>query len=100
MANMEVPGKSATNLEWCLSFPLWNHFAARFLAPENPQRHTFLYPHHWPFKENPRMKRLLVAAIGLGLVLGTVSFAQDSTDTTKKTKKTKKKKATKTDATK
>jgi hypothetical protein len=46
------------------------------------------------------MKRLLVAAIGLGLVLGTVSFAQDSTDTTKKTKKTKKKKATKTDATK
>ena len=46
------------------------------------------------------MKRLLVDAIGLGLVLGTVSFAQDSTDTTKKTKKTKKKKATKTDATK
>jgi len=26
------------------------------------------------------MKRLLVLAIGLGLVLGTVSFAQESTD--------------------
>jgi hypothetical protein len=43
------------------------------------------------------MKRLLVVAIGLGLVLGTVStsFAQDTT--TKKEKKSKKKKKDNTD---
>jgi|GEM_PF-2595539 len=40
------------------------------------------------------MKKLLVFAIGLGIVLGTVSFAQDSTDTTKKMRKKKKKKDT------
>ena len=46
------------------------------------------------------MKKLLVFAVGLGLVLGTVSFAQDTTSTTKKVKKSKKKKADKTDASK
>jgi hypothetical protein len=40
------------------------------------------------------MKKFLVFAIGLGIVLGTVSFAQDTTDTTK-TKKSKKGKKTK-----
>ena len=43
------------------------------------------------------MKRLLVLAIGLGLVLGTVSFAQESTD--KKMDKKKKGKKKKTDGT-
>ena len=43
------------------------------------------------------MKRLLVIALGLGIVLGTVSFAQDTTDTTKAKKKGKKK-GTATDA--
>ncbi len=43
------------------------------------------------------MKKLIALAIGLGIVLGTVSFAQDTTDTTKKMKK-KKKKADKTEA--
>ena len=40
------------------------------------------------------MKRLLVIALGLGIALGTISFAQDTTkDGDKKTqKKTKKKK--------
>ena len=38
------------------------------------------------------MKKFLALAIGLGLVLGTVSFAQDKTDDTTKTKKSKKKK--------
>jgi hypothetical protein len=38
------------------------------------------------------MKKFLAFAIGLGLVLGTVSFAQDKTDDTTKTKKSKKKK--------
>ncbi len=33
------------------------------------------------------MKKLLVFALGLGIVLGTVSFAQDTTDTTKKMSK-------------
>ena len=46
------------------------------------------------------MKKLLVFAVGLGLVLGTVSFAQDTTSTTKKVKKSKKKKADKTEASK
>lgn len=47
------------------------------------------------------MKKILALAIGLGLVLGTVSFAQDKMDTTKTTKKSKKsKKSTKTDTTK
>jgi hypothetical protein len=47
------------------------------------------------------MKKLLALAIGLGLVLGTVSFAQDSTDKkTEKKKKGKKKKTDGTDATK
>jgi hypothetical protein len=44
------------------------------------------------------MKKLVIAAIGLGLVLSTVSFSQ-STDSTGKTTK-KKKKSKKTDATK
>jgi hypothetical protein len=39
------------------------------------------------------MKKLLALAIGLGIVLGTVSFAQDTTDTTKKSKNGKKKKS-------
>ena len=40
------------------------------------------------------MKKILAFAIGLGVVLGTVSFsfAQDTTDTTKKMSKKKKKK--------
>ncbi|HTA43837.1 MAG TPA: hypothetical protein VK789_15385 [Bryobacteraceae bacterium] len=42
------------------------------------------------------MKKILALAIGIGIVLGTVSFAQDTTDTTKKMSK-KKKKADKTD---
>ena len=47
------------------------------------------------------MKRLLVAALGLGIALGTISFsfAQDTTDTTKKMQK-KKKKTDSTDTTK
>jgi hypothetical protein len=45
------------------------------------------------------MKKLLVSLIGLGLVLGTVSFAQDTTSTTKKVKKSKKKKGADTTAT-
>lgn len=47
------------------------------------------------------MKRILAIAIGLGIVLGTVSFsfAQDTTDTTKKMSK-KKKKTNSTDTTK
>lgn len=41
------------------------------------------------------MKRILAIAIGIGIVLGTVSFAQDTTGSSKKmSKKTKKKKAT------
>jgi hypothetical protein len=44
------------------------------------------------------MKKLLVSLIGLGLVLGTVSFAQDTTST-KKVKKSKKKKGADTTAT-
>jgi hypothetical protein len=44
------------------------------------------------------MKKILALAIGLGLVLGTVSFAQDKTDTTKTSKKSKKSKK-KTDTT-
>jgi hypothetical protein len=44
-------------------------------------------------KETCKMKKLAALAIGIGLILGTVSFGQDTTDTTKKTeKKTKKKK--------
>jgi hypothetical protein len=43
------------------------------------------------------MKKLLVIALGLGIALGTVSFAQDGTD--KKVEK-KKKKGGKTDETK
>jgi len=44
------------------------------------------------------MKKILALAVGLGVILGTVSFAQDTTDTTKKmSKKNKKKKADKTD---
>jgi hypothetical protein len=47
------------------------------------------------------MKKLLVFALGLGIVLGTVSFAQDtSSTTTKKAKKSKKTKSTDTTATK
>jgi hypothetical protein len=39
------------------------------------------------------MKKILALAIGLGVILGTVSFsfAQDTTDTTKKMSKKKKK---------
>jgi hypothetical protein len=42
------------------------------------------------------MKKLLALAIGLGIVLGTVSFAQDTTDTTTKKKGKKKKSDTTT----
>jgi len=42
--------------------------------------------------EHTRMKKLLVLALGLGIVLGTVSFAQDTTGTDKKMQKKKKKK--------
>ena len=38
------------------------------------------------------MKKILALAIGLGLVLGTVSFAQDKMDDSKKTEKKAKKK--------
>jgi hypothetical protein len=43
------------------------------------------------------MKKVLVFALGLGIVLGAVSFAQDttSTDTSKKAMKSKKTKKTK-----
>ena len=46
------------------------------------------------------MKKLLIVAMGLGLALGTVSFAQDSgkMDDTKKSEKKKHKKAKKGDA--
>jgi hypothetical protein len=46
------------------------------------------------------MKKLLVLALGLGIVLGTVSFAQDTTGTDKKMEKKgkKKKKADSTDS--
>jgi hypothetical protein len=37
------------------------------------------------------MKKILALVIGIGVVLGTVSFAQDTTDTTKKMSKKKKK---------
>ena len=44
------------------------------------------------------VKKILALVIGLGVVLGTISFAQDTTDTTKKMdSKKKKKKADKTD---
>ena len=45
------------------------------------------------------MKKLIVMALGLGLDLGSISFAQDTAASTKKTK-AKKTKAKKTDATK
>jgi uncharacterized metal-binding protein len=46
-------------------------------------------------QETTRMKKILVLALGLGVVLGTLSFAQDSTSTDKKMeKKSKKKKKT------
>jgi hypothetical protein len=38
------------------------------------------------------MKHIIAFLVGIGLVLGTVSFAQDTTDTTKKAEKKKKKK--------
>lgn len=38
------------------------------------------------------MKKLAAFGIGIALILGTVSFAQDTTDTTKKTDKKGKKK--------
>jgi len=38
------------------------------------------------------MKKLAAFAVGFGLILGAVSFAQDTTDTTKTDKKAKKKK--------
>jgi hypothetical protein len=44
------------------------------------------------------MKKILALAIGIGLVLGTVSFAQDKTDEKKTAKKGKKGKKT-TDST-
>jgi hypothetical protein len=44
------------------------------------------------------MKKILALAIGLGVVLGTVSFAQDKmADTTKTEKKSKKSKKTSTE---
>ena len=42
------------------------------------------------------MKKLLIATIGLGIALGTISWAQDTTDTTKKEGKKKKKDTTDT----
>lgn len=42
------------------------------------------------------MKKILALAIGLGIVLGTVSFAQETTDTTTKKKGKKKKSDTTT----
>jgi hypothetical protein len=42
------------------------------------------------------VKKILALAIGLGIVLGTVSFAQDTTDTTTKKKGKKKKSDTTT----
>jgi hypothetical protein len=45
------------------------------------------------------VKKILVLALGLGVVLGTISFAQDTTDTSKKMVSKKKKKADKTDTT-
>ena len=41
------------------------------------------------------MKKLMILAIGLGLALGTVSFAQDKMDDTKTEKKAKKSKKSK-----
>jgi hypothetical protein len=41
-----------------------------------------------------RMKKLLIFTLGLGIVLGTVSFAQDTTGTDKKMEKKGKKKKT------
>jgi|HubBroStandDraft_2_1064218.scaffolds.fasta_scaffold2197229_1 hypothetical protein len=38
------------------------------------------------------MKKIAALAIGAGLIIGTVSFAQDTTDTSKKTEKKGKKK--------
>ena len=46
------------------------------------------------------MKKILAVVIGLGIVLGTISFAQDTTDTTKKMTKKKKKKSESTDTSK
>jgi hypothetical protein len=45
-----------------------------------------------PKKETCKMKKFAALAIGVGLILGTVSFAQDTTDTTKKTDKKNRKK--------
>jgi hypothetical protein len=54
---------------------------------------------HRHFKEISKMNKLIVLAIGLGLALGTVSFAQtEAPKTEKKAKKSKKsKKADKAD---
>lgn len=38
------------------------------------------------------MKKIAALVVGIGLILGTVSFGQDTTDTTKKTDKKGKKK--------
>ena len=43
------------------------------------------------------VKKILALVISLGVVLGTISFAQDTTDTTKNMDSKKKKKADKTD---
>jgi hypothetical protein len=43
------------------------------------------------------MKKLLIATIGLGIALGTISWAQDTGDTSKKEGKKKKKKDGDTD---
>jgi hypothetical protein len=48
-------------------------------------------------KEITRMKKILALAIGFGLVLGTVSFAQDKMADTTKTEKKKKGSKKKTD---
>jgi hypothetical protein len=46
-------------------------------------------------QETTRMKKILVLALGLGVVLGTLSFAQDGVGSDKKMeKKSKKKKKT------
>jgi len=46
------------------------------------------------YKEITRMKKFLALAIGLGLAIGTVSFAQDKMDDKKTEKKKKGKKKT------
>jgi hypothetical protein len=60
-----------------------------------PPQHSFNNDRVWskiPEKGDLQMKQIAAFLIGTGLILGTVSFAQDTTDTTKKTEKKGKKK--------